>query len=321
MGWSTGKWSNTFNLPSSHHPHAGHPEELEVSGSRLQYQKLSGTGEPLVVRKNGGSKMSFFFFNSQKTPLRNSKFVEHFEWNLWQRYFKDVVKNTKMIEFFSGGIWWIMDPMDDPRFTKSPRLVLDPWMPNFSELVMEWWLRDFRLSCWGRLFSGTILVLWRAWCPNHKKPPTLFDSGRWSFSPLPDLKRVSELLPQKTLKQYSPKKHCLLFLLSHFLSSNLQVQSAVGYPCSWKVWISSAPWSQSAAAAAAWRLPGRHGPRKRRSCQGRCAPWWARRPRWVDGIPKKPGSLRARKWKQVACRLVWEGEMVVDDRCGFFDLA
>ena len=89
----------------------------------------------------------------------------------------------------------------------------------------------------------------------------------------------------------------------------LQAQNAVGYPCSWKASISCAPWSPppSAAAAAAWTPRGRHGPPKRRGCQGRYAPWWARRQRWEDGIPRRPGSLRARKWKQVASRLVGGG--------------
>ena len=66
-GWSNGKWSNTFH-PNPITPTLTVPrifEELEVSGSRLQYQKLSGTGETPVVRKNGFLRW-LFLGNSKK---------------------------------------------------------------------------------------------------------------------------------------------------------------------------------------------------------------------------------------------------------------
>ena len=99
-----------------------------------------------------------------------------------------------------------MDPVNDPRFTKSPNASSQSMNAQFFRachgMVVERWSFPFGEAYIVRDYSSSSR---RAWYPNHEKTPTLFHSEKVSiFTPF-DLKGVSELLP-RILDNNTPKK-------------------------------------------------------------------------------------------------------------------
>ena len=94
-GWGEALESDP-TLSTSHHPII--PTLDTLRSWKFLEAVCSTRNSPAQANRWWWGKMEvlrwvFFFLIPRKLRLRNSKFVEHFEWNLWQRYFKDVVKN------------------------------------------------------------------------------------------------------------------------------------------------------------------------------------------------------------------------------------